>query len=177
MQSASARILSPLSTSMTEAVTVPPSETLEEEARVPTRRILVFMLGERQFASDFDAFREIITTRHATRLPGAPKTVSGLINLRGTIVTVLDGGVTLGGQPCVKAGGLTLLVDCEGKLIGLGVDDVRDIHDVPVNEFGAADPGELAGLDCVTGSVEIEGRRVLVLDVRALTRQVIGHGR
>ena len=162
---------------MTEAVTLPPNEEAAEEARVPTRRILLFVLGQRQFACDFDVFREIIPTRSATRLPGAPRTVSGLINLRGTIVTVLDGGVALGGEPCVKGGGLTLLVDCEGKLIGLGVDDVRDIFDVPITEFVDADAEALPGTNCVTGAVEIDGRRVLVLDVRSLTRQVIGHGR
>ena len=158
---------------MSEAVTLPPEEIAAEE-QVPTRRILVFVLGRRQFASDMDAFREIIPTRQTTRLPGAPSTVSGLINLRGAIVTVLDGGVLLGGDPCVKRGGLTLLVECDGRHVGFGVDDVKDIHDVPLTEFVGAEPSEAPEMQGVTSLVEIEGKRVLVLDVRSVARKVIG---
>ena len=42
-----------------------------------------------------ESFREIVPTQAMTRLPGAPSTVCGLMNLRGTIVTVLDGGTAL----------------------------------------------------------------------------------
>ena len=162
---------------MSEIETAPPVEGLEEEAPVPTRRLLVFDLGRRGFACDMDAFREIIPTRQTTRLPGSPSSVSGLINLRGTIVTVLDGGVLLANEPCVKGGGLTLLVDVGGKLVGLGVDDVRDIHDVPIPAFFEASDDEIAGTQCVTGAVEIEGKRVLVLDIKSVALQVIGQGR
>jgi purine-binding chemotaxis protein CheW len=162
---------------MSEIETAPPDAELLEDAPVPTRRLLVFVLGGTRFASDMDAFREIIPTRQTTRLPGAPSTVSGLINLRGTIVTVLDGGVLLSGAPCVKGGGLTLLVDLEGKLVGLGVDDVQDVHDVPLPQFVDADASELSDARCVTCVAEIEGKRVLVLDIKSVARQVIGQGR
>jgi purine-binding chemotaxis protein CheW len=162
---------------MSEIETAPPDEELLEEAPVPTRRLLVFVLGGTRFGSDMDAFREIIPTRQTTRLPGAPPTVSGLINLRGTIVTVLDGGVLLSGSPCVKGGGLTLLIDLDGKLVGFGVDDVQDVHDVPLPNFVDANTSELSDARCVTGAVEIEGKRVLVLDIKSVARQVIGQGR
>ena len=162
---------------MSEIETAPPDEELVEEAPVPTRRLLVFVLGATRFASDMDAFREIMPTRQTTRLPGAPPTVSGLINLRGTIVTVLDGGVLLSGSPSVKGSGLTLMVDLEGKLVGLGVDDVQDVHDVPLPNFVDAKASELSEARCVTGAVEVEGKRVLVLDIKSVVRQVIGQGR
>jgi purine-binding chemotaxis protein CheW len=162
---------------MSEIETAPPDTELLEDAPVPTRRLLVFVLGGTRFASDMDAFREIVPTRQTTRLPGAPSTVSGLINLRGTIVTVLDGGVLLSGTPCVKGGGLTLLVDLEGKLVGLGVDDVQDVHDVPLPQFVDADASELSDARGVTCVAEIEGKRVLVLDIKSVARQVIGQGR
>ena len=92
-------------------------------------------------------------------------------------MTVLEGGVLLANEPCVKGGGLTLLVDVGGKLVGLGVDDVRDIHDVPIPAFFEASDDEIAGTQCVTGAVEIEGKRVLVLDIKSVALQVIGQGR
>jgi purine-binding chemotaxis protein CheW len=166
---------------MSDAITLPPSppaeQVAEEEPHVPTRRLLVFNLGSSAFACDMDSFREIVPTQSMTRLPGAPDTVCGLINLRGTIVTVIDGGVTLGKQPYSRTEGLILLVDYMERWIGIGVDDVRDVHDVPIDQFASVDGAEVPLPGAVTGAVEIEGKRVLVLDIKTVVQQVIGQGR
>jgi purine-binding chemotaxis protein CheW len=161
---------------MSEAVTLPPEQVAEEEPRVPTRRLLVFEVGGSAFACEMESFREIVTAQAMTRLPGAPETVCGLINLRGTIVTVIDGGIVLGKPAYVRTRGLILLADYLERWIGIGVDDVRDIQDVPIDQFSAADAGEAARVG-ITGAVEIEGQRVLVLDIKAVVEQVIGQGR
>lgn len=161
---------------MSEAVTLPPGQVAEEEPQVPTRRLLVFEVGGSAFACEMESFREIVPTQAMTRLPGAPNTVCGLMNLRGTIVTVIDGGIVLGKPGYARARGLILLLDYLERWIGIGVDDVRDIQDVPVDQFSAAEAGETfhAG---ITGAVEIEGRRILVLDIKTVVEQVIGQGR
>jgi purine-binding chemotaxis protein CheW len=162
---------------MSESVTVPPEEVVEEAPRIPTRRLLAFEVGGSVLACDMDSFREIVPTQRTTRLPGAPDTVCGLINLRGTIVTVIDGGVALGKLGCERITGLILLVDHLERLIGIGVDDVRDVHDVPIDQFMRAAPQESIPQGIVTGVVEIEGKNVLVLDIKALVQEVIGQGR
>ena len=162
---------------MSESVTIPPEQTVEEAPRVPTRRLLAFEVGGSVFACDMEAFREIVPAQRTTRLPGAPETVCGLINLRGTIVTVIDGGVVLGKRPCARTSGLILLADYFDRLVGVGVDDVRDIHDIPIDQFASADGPESIGEGIVTGVVEIEGKRVMVLDIKALVQKVIGQGR
>ena len=158
---------------MSEVVALPPEPVAEEEPQIPTRRLLVFEVGGSAFACDMESFREIVPTQSMTRLPGAPNTVCGLINLRGTIVTVIDGGIALGKPGYARTGGLLLLLDYFERWIAIGVDDVRDIQDVPIDQFSAADAGESAQLG-ITGAVEIEGRRVLVLDIKAVVEQVIG---
>ncbi len=162
---------------MSEYVTVPPEEVVEEAPRVPTRRLLAFEVGDSVLACDMDSFREIVPAQRTTRLPGAPDTVCGLINLRGTIVTVIDGGIALGKRPCERTSGLILLVEHFERLVGIGVDDVRDIHDVPIDQFMSAAPQQSIPEGILTGVVEIEGRSVLVLDMKALVQQVIGQGR
>jgi purine-binding chemotaxis protein CheW len=161
---------------MSEVVTLPPEEVAAEEPQVPTRRLLVFDVGGTTFACEMEFFREIVPTQAMTRLPGAPNTVCGLINLRGTIVTVIDGGIVLGKHPYARTQGLILLLDYQERWVGIGVDDVRDIQDVPIDHFSAADADETfhAG---ITGAVEIEGQRVLVLDIKTVVEQVIGQGR
>jgi purine-binding chemotaxis protein CheW len=162
---------------MSESVTIPPEQAVEEAPRIPTRRLLAFEVGGTVFACDMESFREIVPTQRTTRLPGAPDTVCGLINLRGTIVTVIDGGVVLGKPPCARSGGLILLADYFDRLVGVAVDDVRDIHDVPIDQFASADATQSIGEGIVTGVVEIDAKRVMVLDVRALVQKVIGQGR
>ncbi len=161
---------------MSEAVTLPPEQVAEEEPHVPTRRLLVFDVGGSAFGCEMESFREIIPTQAMTRLPGAPNTVCGLINLRGTIATVIDGGTALGKAAYARTHGLILLVDYQERLIGIGVDDVRDIQDVPIDQFSAADASESSQVG-ITGAVELEGQRVLVLDIKAVLEQVIGQGR
>lgn len=162
---------------MTDAVTLPPEELVAEEPHVPTRRLLVFELAGSAFACDMDAFREIIPTQQMTRLPGAPNTVCGIINLRGTIVTVIDGGIVLGRSAFKRSDGLILLVDYLERWIGIGVDDVRDIQDVPIDQFATLTETEIPVAGAVTAAVEIEGERVLVLDIKTVVHQVIGQGR
>jgi len=162
---------------MSDAVTLPPEEIVAEEPQVPTRRLLVFDLGGHGFACDMDHFREIVSPQTMTRLPGAPDTVCGIINVRGTIVTCIDGGVALGRAPYRRAEGLILLVDYLEHFAGIGVDDVRDIQDVPIDQFTTAEEANIPLAGAVTGAVEIDGERVLVLDIRTVVHQVIGQGR
>ena len=61
-------------------------------------RLLVFTVAGKVCAVELSSVREIIPCRKATRLPGAPPFVIGLINLRGSIITVLDLGVRLDGE-------------------------------------------------------------------------------
>ena len=96
-------------------------------------RTLLFRVGERVFGCDIDAVREIIPYRRATRLPGAPKSVQGLINLRGTIVTVLDVGSRLDAErPPVRDGSI-ILVDHGTRVVGVAVDEVMDVRLITVN--------------------------------------------
>jgi purine-binding chemotaxis protein CheW len=162
---------------MSEAVTLPSEQVAEEEPHVPTRRLIVFQVGGGSFACDMESFREIVPSQRATRLPGAPDTVCGLINLRGTIVTVIDGGTALGKAPCARADGLILLVDYFERLVGIGVDDVSDLHDVPIDQFVTGGSSSPLAAGIITSVVEIEGARVIVLDIKAVVQEVIGQGR
>jgi purine-binding chemotaxis protein CheW len=155
---------------MTEAVTA--EEQLENpEPEIPTRRLLVFEVGGGVFAAEMGAVREIVPSQPVTRLPGAPLTVSGLINLRGTIVTVLDAGTCLANSPWRRSGGLVLLAGYRDGVIGIGIDDVRDIHDAPEDQFSGAPSG---ASESVCGVVQIGNERVLLLDVSMMVREVLG---
>src|SRR2546426_5938870 len=62
-------------------------------------RLLVFRVGTLACAAEVDQVREILPRLPTTRIPGAPPVVAGLVNVRGTLVTVVEGWRALGLPP------------------------------------------------------------------------------
>lgn len=121
------------------------------------------------YGCDIGIVREIVAVRHITRLPGAPAHVSGLINLRGAIVTVFDLCARLGGARS-SAEGSIVLAQHGAKVVGLAVDDVRDVQVLPLGRFEPA-RGDVARGGIVSGLGHLEDGVVIVLDVGALIAQ------
>src|SRR6266508_3591737 len=75
-------------------------------------RLLVFRVGNLACAAEVDAVREILPRLPTTRIPGAPPVVAGLANVRGTLVTVVEGWRALAQPaPAQGAGGTTILLE------------------------------------------------------------------
>ena len=163
-------------------------------ATAAANRLLLFAVHGRLYGCHIDAVREIVPFRPCTRLPSAPPYVCGLINLRGTIVTVLDLGVRLGGAAVNRAEGSIVLVENGPKVVGLGVDELRDVQpvtyepvapgaqSVPLPEApGAAGAAGAAGSEepradpggLILGLGALGGEVVVVLDVRAIVKQAL----
>ena len=99
-------------------------------------RVLLFSLAGRVHCSGIGSIREIIPLTPVTPLPGSPAHVRGLINLRGTIVTVLDATMSEYGVPSSAPTASILLVERGTRTAGVVVDEVHDIgllgRDVPL---------------------------------------------
>jgi purine-binding chemotaxis protein CheW len=106
-------------------------------------------------------------------LPGAPSYVQGLINLRGTIVTVLDLGVRLGATRDRVAEGSIMLVAMPGnaRLVGVAVEEVMDVRVVGTSDDDVI--ADSAGNDAVRGLAHVDGGTVILLDIHSLVRQVL----
>jgi purine-binding chemotaxis protein CheW len=124
-------------------------------------RLLVFTAAGRTCACELSGVREIIPNRRATPLPGTPSFVTGLINLRGSIITVLDLSVRLGGPAVPGERGSIVLVDAMSKVVGLVVDELRDVQRVLRSDIGPADKS--GGEDGLAGGVVRVGDEVVVL--------------
>ena len=135
--------------------------------------MLLFSVGEQVYGCDIGAVREIIPQRPATRLPGAPPFVTGLINLRGTIVTVLDLGRRLERTAGARADGSVILCEMGTKLVGLAVDEVMDVRPLAEAAIEAASADQARG-GVVRGMARLDAERVVVLlDVIVLARQAL----
>jgi purine-binding chemotaxis protein CheW len=155
------------------ASTAPPRDAADADADAAQRH-LVFGVGGRLYACEVALVREIVPFRRCTRLPGAPPYVCGLINLRGTVVTVLDLGLRLGGEPVNRDEGSVILVERGGRLVGLGVDELRDLQPVSAAAIEAADArGAPDGTGAVRGVVRLGAEVVVLLDVGSIITQAL----
>ncbi|WP_343078862.1 chemotaxis protein CheW [Ostreiculturibacter nitratireducens] len=132
--------------------------------------LLSFRLGEQEYSVDIMSVREIRSWTRATPLPHAPAHIRGVINLRGTVLPVVDLSTRLGMPPVAgDARNVIIVVQVSNQTAGLLVDAVSDILALPRNVLQP--PPDLAA-DAARSFVQaltiIEGRMIRVLDLRAV---------
>jgi len=110
---------------------------------VTALRLLLFRCGGQVLAVDAGAVREILSADEPTRIPGAPGAVRGLVNVRGTLVPVVDTAAAVGLNEANGTGGTLVIVDRRNRPVGLVVDEVLDLVTVPqaALERGSSLPG------------------------------------
>jgi len=89
-------------------------------------RLLVWRAGSTRCAAALDTLREVVPAGAITPIPGAPAAIGGLANVRGRVVTVVDGRALVG-APVDRAPAVLVLVRLAGRTIALGVDEVEDL--------------------------------------------------
>lgn len=136
--------------------------------------LVVFLLADQEFALPVDAVREILRVpEQLARVPGAADFVEGMVNLRGTVLPVLDHRRRLG----LPGGGRghrqrIVVVEGAGGSTGFTVDAVRDVLAVPKSSLGPApalSEAQARVVRQVANLVE-EGRMILVVDPEELVR-------
>lgn len=134
------------------------------------RKLLSFRLGSETFAIPVERVKEIIELGGVTRVPMTPAHFRGVLNLRGSVVPVVDLAVRLGRgasadgrRTCIVV--LELRDGDEPLDIGVVVDAVNDVFDITGGElqgapsFGASVPGEF-----IAGMIKVGERFVVLLD-------------
>ena len=92
------------------------------------RELLSFRVGTQEFCIDIMAVREIRGWTPATALPHAPSYVRGIVNLRGTVLPVLDLADRLGfGTAEITPQHVIIVIQIDTRIIGLLVSSVCDI--------------------------------------------------
>jgi purine-binding chemotaxis protein CheW len=139
-----------------------------------------FHLGPLYLGIEVLRVQEVIREQPMTRLPLAPHEISGLINLRGQIVTAIDLRQRFGlpprdpGRPPMN-----VVVRSEDGAVSFLVDDIGDVIDTDPKAFERA-PRTLQGAarELIRGVYKLPAELLLVLDCdRALEVVSAGAGR
>ena len=149
------------------------ANTDDAVVHIAERTLLVFDLVGEHCGLDVNLVREIVhVPPRITRVPNAPHYVRGVINLRGTVIPVLDCALKMGGATTGNTSESRIVVaEYEGIQFGVLVDAVREVRSVSDALIEAADASGTGsiGTDYVMGIAKMEdGRLIVLLDLAAL---------
>ena len=140
----------------------------------PALQYLTFTLGDEVFAMDIRCVREIIQHGSMTMVPLMPDFVRGVINLRGSVVPVIDLRVKFGmGTPKYDRFTVVIMVMVGARVVGAVVDGVSDVMDVSAADWVPA-PEMGADIDTsfLTGIAKQGDRLISLLEIE----RVVGMG-
>jgi purine-binding chemotaxis protein CheW len=158
---------------MSELETVSNSADLIEQKEDASEQYLTFLLGDEEYGVEILRVQEIKGWDSVTRIPNSPHYLCGVLNLRGTIVPVVDLRLRFG-MPALAYTPTTVVVvlKVDGitqRTVGIVVDGVSDAHNVlPEDIKPAPDFGKSINTDFITGLVSIEENMMMILNIDSL---------
>ena len=137
------------------------------ELNQSSSELLTFKLGEQEYALDIMLVREIRGWTRTTPMPHAPPFMRGVINLRGTVLPVMDLAARLGLDPIVTTQrNVIIVVKFNKGMTGLLVDAVSDIIALETSDIQASPE---ASTDVATNTIRglslVEGRMIRILEL------------
>ena len=133
------------------------------------RQLLVFSLGEEEYALPVTSVQEIIHYTHPRAVASEAHWIQGVISLRGKIIPVADLGARLGllterTHDQAKPGKL-VVVETGTVTAGVVVDDVDEVLTIEDEQLDAV---PAAGTDAIDGIVKIDDRLIILLDLDSM---------
>ena len=136
-----------------------------------SRQFATFTVAGARYGIDVLRVQEALRSQARTTVPLAPPGISGLVNLRGQVVMLLDLRTRLGLEPLVSdAEPMMVVVEVGGEPISLLVDEIGDVVDVEDSQFETPPdtlPPALRGV--ILGAYKLEHGLLLSLDVDRAT--------
>lgn len=140
----------------------------------PEQQYLTFLMAGEEYGVDILAVQEIRGWEETTRIPNAPEWIQGVINLRGTIVPIMDLRIRFG-LPRVEYTPVTVVIILKGntgqseRVLGIIVDAVSDVYSIPAPEIRKPpDFHDDDNADYLQGLASVNEKMVIILQVQKL---------
>ncbi len=152
------------------------AETVNEAGSVHEQQYLTFMMADEEYGVDILAVQEIRGWEESTMIPNAPEYIRGVINLRGTIVPIMDLRMRFGlDQVSYSPVTVVIILKVESshgeRVMGIVVDAVSDVY--TISEQATRKPPELTedrNSSFIKGLVNVNDKMVILLDVNELLK-------
>ncbi|MDH5324811.1 MAG: chemotaxis protein CheW [Gammaproteobacteria bacterium] len=134
-------------------------------------QLLTFILAGEEYGVDILRVQEIKGWDSVTPIPNTPAHIRGVINLRGTIVPIVDLRLRFG-LPAIPYGPTTVVivlkVQCvdKSRVMGIVVDAVSDVYNIDENTMKAPPNfGGAISIEFLKGLVSVDEKMVIVLNI------------
>lgn len=121
----------------------------EEQTDTPGVRLVTFVIGGEVHALDVHWVEEVVEDHAIYPLPDMPPHVLGVLPWRGALIPVIDPALALGLQRRTTGIPAVLILEGEGRRLGMAADQVSEVVRVPADRIGSLPGGQerlVAGL-------------------------------
>jgi purine-binding chemotaxis protein CheW len=142
----------------------------QKEKKLQTEELLQlvsFTIGNEEFGLDIQSIQEINRVAEITRVPNSPDFVSGVINLRGKVIPIIDLRKRFGFPKKENDKNTRIIVvELADMIVGFVVDSVREVIRIPKN-ITEPPPAIVAGIgsEYITAVAKLEDRLLILLDL------------
>jgi len=144
---------------------------METKDLLETSQYLAFNLEKEVFAFDISKVREVLEFTTVTKVPQTPEMMKGVINLRGSVVPVIDMRIKFGMGETEKTVNTVIIIieiDLDGTstLIGAMVDSVQEVMDLDSDHIEPPPKiGTKLNTDFIKGMGKVNHQFVMILDI------------
>lgn len=143
----------------------------QDSAQSELVQYLTFMMDNEEYGIEILSVQEIRGWEPMTEIPNTPDYVKGVINLRGTVVPVIDLRLRFK-LPKIEYSEVTVvvivkvLIDGHEKIMGVVVDAVSDVYSLNKDEAAQTPAvGDMANKEFIDGLINVGDKMVVLLDL------------
>ncbi|MDD3012869.1 MAG: chemotaxis protein CheW [Candidatus Gastranaerophilales bacterium] len=139
---------------------------IEEFKGLKKVQMIIFRLGNEEYAVPITCIHEIIMPQTPTHIPKSPSFVEGIINLRGHIIPIIDGKkkFMLDVKKTDLTGSRIMVVDIDNEIIGLIVDEVSEVIHLNTEDIEPPPIDMSEDADFLWGVGKFENRLLILIN-------------
>jgi purine-binding chemotaxis protein CheW len=134
------------------------------------REYLTFRLDQEEYGIDILKVQEIRGYETPTRVANAPNFIKGVVNLRGTIVPIVDMRLKFNcSQAEYNTFTVVIILNLRNRIVGIVVDSVSDVMELPPESLKSApEIDSVIDAGAVMGLGSLGDRMLILLDIERL---------
>ena len=134
------------------------------------REYLTFRLSQEEYGIDILKVQEIRGYESPTRIANSPAFIKGVVNLRGTIVPIIDMRLKFNcSEAEYNSFTVVIILNLRNRIVGIVVDSVSDVLELPAESIKSApDIESIIDAGCILGLGSVGDRMLILLDIERL---------
>ena len=131
---------------------------------------LTFTLGKEEYGIEILKVQEIRSYEAVTTIANAPEFIKGVVNLRGTIVPIVDMRIKFNlGEAAYTQFTVVIVLNVAGRVVGMVVDSVSDVISLSAEQIRPTpDFSSSFDIKYITGLGTVDERMLILVDIERL---------